>query len=54
MIGLINPDVHLSTLDHSLNVNSMLGIEDENFDFVSYHHWIPTVFKVNSKGMDSL
>ena len=36
VIGLINPDARLSTLDHSLNLNLMLGIGDENFDFVNY------------------
>ena len=54
VVGLINPDVHLSTLDHSLNVNSMEEMGSEHFDVVNYHHWIPTVFKVNSKGIYSL
>ena len=61
VIGLINPDAHLSTLDHSVNLRniqkksskSIWGIGVENFDFINYHHWIPTVFKVNSIGMDS-
>ena len=54
VIGLIDPNVHLSTLDHSVNLHSMQEMGSEYFDVVNYHHWIPTVFKVNSKGMDSL
>ena len=52
VIGLINPDVHLSTLDHSLNVISM-PLDSHSISILNYHHWIPTVFGVNSKGMDS-
>ena len=50
VIGLINPNVHLSTLDHSLNVISM-PLDSHSISILNYHHWIPTVFKVNSKGM---
>ena len=53
VIGLINPDVHLSTLDHSVNLHWIPEMGSEHFDVVNYHHWIPTVFKVNRKGMDS-
>ena len=52
VIGLINPDVHLSTLDHSVNLNS-IPLDSHSIPILNYHHWIPAVFKVNSKGMDS-
>ena len=52
VIGLINPNVNLSTLDHSLNLISMPQ-DSHGISILNYHHWIPSVFQLNSKGMDS-
>ena len=46
VVGLIDPNTNLSTLDHSLNMQS-LNIQNERTEIINYHHWIPTVFRVN-------
>ena len=47
VIGLIDPNKHLSTYDHSLNLEAIGNL---TFDIVNYHHWIPSVFQVNDEG----
>eukprot|EP01083_Nonionella_stella_P297837 1011198_1 len=47
VVGLIDPDKHLSTLDHSLN-DELNHIVDVDSQILNYHHWIPSVFQVNS------
>eukprot|EP01083_Nonionella_stella_P318819 1167306_1 len=48
VVGLIDPDKHLSTLDHSLNdeLNQSVHVDGH---ILNYHHWIPSVFQVNSE-----
>jgi len=55
VLGLVDPNKHLSTLDHSLNLKSWasprLGLSPK-MDIVNYHHWIPSVFRSNAEGTD--
>jgi len=60
--GLIDPDKHLSTLDHSLNLDALESststvpfsaiMAANNNSIINYHHWIPAVFQVNEQATE--
>jgi len=49
VVGLIDPDKHLSTLYHP---EIEFPQQNDLRDIVNYHHWIPSVFQVNESGTE--
>merc|ERR1719361_1156961 len=53
VVGLIDPNKHLSTLDHSVNIEQISSnLSKISSGPLNYHQWIPSVFQVNEDGTD--